>query len=201
MLEFTASGTVSEWTKAINASVTGKIADIAGTLPSAVNITVVSVPPLGLSVLVTATIAVPSSTTAVAVMDALSASLGSAEDASAALGITVESIEEVKLAGVAASSISTEEKGAMALLALLVLLLPMLCMVYVAIQYSGKERKYLSYRFSHTNPFVVVGYMPKERRDALWAEIKAPKVSKLSKSQSTAAVLAEAERRSTTESI
>ena len=201
VLEFTASGTVSEWTKAINASVTGKIADIAGTLPSAVNITVVSVPPLGLSVLVTATIAVPSSTTAVAVMDALSASLGSAEDASAALGITVESIEEVKLAGAAESSISTEEKGAMALLALLVLLLPMLCMVYVAIQYSGKERKYLSYRFSHTNPFVVVGYMPKERRDALWAEIKAPKVSKLSKSQSTAAVLAEAERRSTTESI
>jgi len=198
VLEFTASGSVSDWTKEINASVTRKIADIAGTLPSAVNISVVAG-----SVLVTATIAVPSSTNSTVVMDALSARLGSAADASAALGITVESVPTLRavLADLDGSSISTEEKGAMALLALLVLLPPMLCMVYVAIQYSGKECKYLSYRFSHTNPFIVIGYMPKERREALWAEIKAPKESKFARTQSTEAVLAEADRRSKAESI
>mmetsp|Transcript_47094 Transcript_47094/g.112918 ORF Transcript_47094/g.112918 Transcript_47094/m.112918 type:complete len:138 (-) Transcript_47094:175-588(-) len=136
-------------------------------------------------------------------MVSLSARLGSAADASAALGITVESVPTLRavLADLDGSSISTEEKGAMALLALLVLLPPMLCMVYVAIQYSGKECKYLSYRFSHTNPFIVIGYMPKERREALWAEIKAPKESKFARTQSTEAVLAEADRRSKAESI
>ena len=178
VLEFTASGTVSEWTKAINASVTGKIADIAGTLPSAVNITVVSVPPLGLSVLVTATIAVPSSTTAVAVMDALSASLGSAEDASAALGITVESVPTIRegSSGVKVEDSKTMPMDLLALLiALFVLLPPMLGMAYALIRYRGQECKYLSYRFSHTNGSVNVGYMPKERREALWAEINAGK--------------------------
>ena len=201
VLEFTASGAVRDWTPAINASVTRKIADIAGTFPSAVNITVVFVN--ADSVLVTATIAVPASSNATYVMELLSARLGTAADASAALGITVESEStlraEVKMS--ASSISSSEEEGAMALLALLALLPPMLCMVYVAIQYSGKECKYLSYRFSHTNPFIVVGYMPKERRDALWAEIKAPKASKFAKSQSTEAVLAESERRSKTDSI
>ena len=44
--------------------------------------------------------------------------------------------------------------------------------VYVMMNYRGRECKYLSWRFSHTNPYVVFGYMPKERRDALWQEIQ-----------------------------
>lgn len=64
-------------------------------------------------------------------------------------------------------------------------------MGYVLTRYSGKVPAYFSYRFSHTNPFIVVVYMPKERRDALWAEIKAPKASKFVTSASAEAVAAE----------
>ena len=39
---------------------------------------------------------------------------------------------------------------------------------------DGKRSKYIKYRFSHTNAQINFGYMPKESRDALWAEIKAP---------------------------
>ena len=58
------------------------------------------------------------------------------------------------------------------LFALIVLIFPLIFCVYVMMKYSGQECKYLSWRFSHTNPFVVCGYMPKERRDALWQEIQ-----------------------------
>ena len=85
----------------------------------------------------------------------------------------------------------TEKNGLVGLLALLVLLPPLLCVGYVLTRYSGKVPAYLSYRFSHTNPFIVVGYMPKERRDALWAEIKAPKAPKFVTSASAEAVVAE----------
>ena len=52
------------------------------------------------------------------------------------------------------------------------LIFPLIFCVYVMMNYPGRECKYLSWRFSHTNPFVVFGYMPKERRDALWQEVK-----------------------------
>jgi len=74
------------------------------------------------------------------------------------------------------------------LLLLLLLLIPIFCVVYVLTNYKGNECKYLSWRFSHTNPYVFFGYMPKERRDALWREIKAGKQPQTSiKSESQAA--------------
>jgi len=61
-------------------------------------------------------------------------------------------------------------------LALLVLMIPLcpLCFVaYYKNRYAGRESLYRKWRFSHSNPFFVSGYMPKERRDTLWAQIKA----------------------------
>ena len=168
--EFTASGSVSDWTDDLKAQVAGKIAEIAGS--SDVVIANVTAADDG-GVLVTVTIAVPASD-ADEVMETLTDRLSSAEKATEELGIKVESTEPPRLSD-EETGVTSKEKKQMALLALLVLLCPLLCCVYICVQYDGKVGKYLSWRFSHTNPFVLVGYMPKERRDALWAEIKAPK--------------------------
>ena len=60
--------------------------------------------------------------------------------------------------------------------------LPLLCCfafcINVNMRFSGERRsKYIKWRFSHTNAFITCGYLPKETRDALWAEIQAPKLS------------------------
>ena len=171
--EFTTSGlSVSDWTDDLKAQVASKIAEIAGSSASDVVIANVTAADDG-NVLVTVTIAVPASD-ADEVMKSLTDRLGSAEKAKAELGIEVESTELPRLSD-EETGITSQEKKQMALLALLVLLCPLLCCVYICVQYDGKVGKYLSWRFSHTNPFILVGYMPKERRDALWAEIKAPK--------------------------
>ena len=43
---------------------------------------------------------------------------------------------------------------------------------------ADKRGKYLKYRLSHTNPRIPCGFMPKDARDALWAEIKGSKASR-----------------------
>ena len=60
----------------------------------------------------------------------------------------------------------------------LLLLLPLGFAVYVAVRYHGVELKYLHWRFTHTFACCVFGYMPRERRDALWNEIKLGKGSR-----------------------
>lgn len=180
--EFAASGSVLDWTEAFKGEVAGKIADMLTGVESSDIIITAAADDGG--VLVTVTIAVPASD-ADLVMKELSDSLGSAEKVRDELGVTVESTREPRLA--VDAGVITQEQKQMALLALLVLLLPMLCCVYICVQYDGKVCKYLSWRCSHTNPFVVIGYMPQERRNALWAEIKAPKGSeaeRVSKSDS-----------------
>jgi len=67
-----------------------KIADVAGVHKSLVTIRVTAA-----SVIITATIAVPAATTADQVQTSLSSSLGTADDASAALGITVEEVPTI----------------------------------------------------------------------------------------------------------
>merc|ERR1712194_145481 len=47
--------------------------------------------------------------------------------------------------------------------------------IHVQLNFAeGNRNKYLTYRFSHSNAQINFGYRPKESRDALWAEIKAP---------------------------
>ena len=47
--------------------------------------------------------------------------------------------------------------------------------IHVQLNFAeGNRNKYLTYRFSHSNAQITFGYRPKESRDALWAEIKAP---------------------------
>ena len=84
VLTMTARGSVSDY--ADTSALRGKFATAAGVDAALVTIAVEAG-----SVLITATIAVPTSTTAAAMQASLTASLGTAASASAALGITVES--------------------------------------------------------------------------------------------------------------
>ena len=84
MLTLTASGSVSDYSD--TSDLQARIATAAGVDKSLVTIEVAAA-----SVIITATIAVPASTTAEAVQTSLASTLGTAAAASAALGITVES--------------------------------------------------------------------------------------------------------------
>ena len=84
VLTMTASGSVSDY--ADTSALRGKFATAAGVDAALVTIAVKAG-----SVLITATIAVPTSTTTAAVQASLTATLGTAASASTALGITVES--------------------------------------------------------------------------------------------------------------
>jgi len=90
VLTLTASGSVSDYTDSVKSSLQQKVADAAGVHKSLVTIHVTAA-----SVIITATIAVPASTTADQVQTSLSSSLGTAEDASTALGITVEEVPTI----------------------------------------------------------------------------------------------------------
>jgi len=84
VLKLTASGSVSDYQDTSNLK--QSIATAAGVSASDVTIKVEAA-----SVIITATIKVPASTTSAAVQASLNSELGTAADASAALGITVES--------------------------------------------------------------------------------------------------------------
>merc|ERR1719324_776280 len=68
------------------------------------------------------------------------------------------------------------------LLFLLLLLIPIIWLMYVCIRYRGQERTYFKWRFSHSNPYVMWLYVPKERRDELWAELSGGPVEDRDKS-------------------
>ena len=92
MLTLTASGSVSDYTDSDKSSLQQKVANAAGVDASFVTISVAAA-----SVRITATIGVPASMTADAVRASLSSTLGTAADASEALGITVEEAPTVAL--------------------------------------------------------------------------------------------------------
>jgi hypothetical protein len=197
VLSFTAAGTVDGWTRTDSSQLRRAIAQLAHVPAGAVSIVVAAA-----SVLVTATIAVPPTTTAAAVQTKLASALASKELATAALGITVESDLVITIPTQVENEDSTDQdKDKMYLLVLLLLVPPILCMAYVLVAYNGKEFKYLSYRFSHANPFMRVGYMPKERRDALWAELKAPKASARTSESTNVAGEADSKRNVKTDRI
>ena len=98
----TASGSVSDY--ADISSLQTRIAQLAGVDASFVALRVEAA-----SVLIIATIAVPASTTASAVQSALSSSLSTAEAASSALGITVESLPVITTANTASADLEAEE--------------------------------------------------------------------------------------------
>ena len=88
MLTLTASGSVSDYTD--TSDLQDSIAANAGVDAASVSIHVAAA-----SVIITATIAVPASTTPAAVQATLFSTLGTAASASAALGITVESVPSI----------------------------------------------------------------------------------------------------------
>ena len=90
MLTLTASGDVSDYSD--TSTLQTRVAELAGVDASLVSISVAAA-----SVIITATIAVPASTTASAVQSALASELSSAAAASTALGITVEGTPTVVL--------------------------------------------------------------------------------------------------------
>eukprot|EP00964_Phaeocystis_antarctica_P113761 scaffold77762_cov48-Phaeocystis_antarctica.AAC.7 len=87
VLTLTASGSVSDFSDDDKSSLQQNVATAAGVDKSLVTILVATA-----SVRITATIAVPASTTADAVQTSLSSSLGTADDATTALGVTVEEV-------------------------------------------------------------------------------------------------------------
>ena len=90
MLTLTVSGDVSDY--ADTSKLQQIIAEAAG-----IDVWFVSIRVAAASVLITATVAVPASTTALVVQAALSSSLGTAIAASAALGVPVESTPTIKV--------------------------------------------------------------------------------------------------------
>ena len=90
MLTLTASGSVSDYSNNDKSSLQQGVATAAGVDKSLVTIAITAG-----SVLITATIAVPTSTTAAAMQTSLSSTLNSAADASTALGVTVEAVPTV----------------------------------------------------------------------------------------------------------
>jgi len=92
VLTLTASGSVSDYTDSDKSSLQQKVANAAGVDKSLVTMRVTAA-----SVRIIATIAVPASMAPDAVQASLSSTLGTAADASAALGITVEEAPTVAL--------------------------------------------------------------------------------------------------------
>jgi len=92
MLVLTASGSVSDYSDSAKSSLEQKIGAAAGDdkLPVIIAITAASV-------IITATIAVPASTTAAAVKASLSSTLRTADAASSALGISVEGVPTITI--------------------------------------------------------------------------------------------------------
>ena len=86
VLTLVARGNVDDYSSSQKLELRGKVADAAGVDQSRVTISVKAA-----SVMITASIKVPASTTAAAMQLSLSSSLGTADKASAAFGITVES--------------------------------------------------------------------------------------------------------------
>ena len=91
MLTLTASGSVSDYSD--TSSLQQRVAAAAGIDKSLVTISVAAA-----SVIITASIAVPASTTATAVQTSLSSNLATTEAASNALGVTVESVPTIAMA-------------------------------------------------------------------------------------------------------
>ena len=89
----TASGSVSDFDDAKKTSLESSIAAVAGVDASAVTVAITAG-----SVLITATIAVPASTTVAAVQTSLSSTLGTAAAASTVLGVIVESVPAITVA-------------------------------------------------------------------------------------------------------
>jgi hypothetical protein len=90
LLTVTASGSVSDYSD--TSSLQENIASIAGLDPSHVTIEVAAA-----SVIITATLAVPASTTVLSVQEKLTRVLGTAAKASEALGVTVEGAPTVEI--------------------------------------------------------------------------------------------------------
>ena len=90
MLTLTASGSVSEYSDDDKSSLQQKVASAAGVDRSLVTISVAAA-----SVRITATIAVPASTTADVLQTLLSFSFGTADAASTALGVAVEEVPTI----------------------------------------------------------------------------------------------------------
>ena len=104
MITLMASGSVSDYSDNDKSSWQQKVADAAGVDKSLVTISVAAA-----SVLITATIAVPASMTVDDMQTLLSSSLGTADDASTALGVTVEKVPTIAVdSGIAPDSSSDD---------------------------------------------------------------------------------------------
>ena len=154
VLTLTASGSISDFSANDKSSLQQKVADAAGVDKSLVTIRVAAA-----SVIITATIAVPASTTADAVQTSLSSTLGTAAAASAALGVTVVSIPTIVVVeppGPLQQEGSLEQEGASSDAAITVVLVAGLILMLAAGTYGALVR-YRKKRFKMQPRFMDVG--------------------------------------------
>jgi hypothetical protein len=150
----TASGSVNDFDETKKTSLRTSIAKVGRVDASAVTVTVAAA-----SVLITATIAVPASTTAAAVQTSLSSTLGTAADASAALGVTVLSVPTIVVAeppGSLQDEDSSSLEGASSDTAIAVVLTAGLIVMLAAGTYGAVVR-YRKNRFKMQPRFLDVG--------------------------------------------
>ena len=122
MLTLTASGSVSDYSDNDKSSLQQKVAKAAGVDKSLVTISVAAA-----SVRITATIAVPASKTADQVQTSLSSTLGTTnEDATIALGVTVEEVPTITVEVIASDDSSDSNVPLIAGIAVGVLVLVVL---------------------------------------------------------------------------
>ena len=150
----TVSGSVSDFHETKKTSLRASIAAAAGVDASAVTVTVAAG-----SVLITATIAVPATTTPAAVWTTLSSTLGTAISASTALGIAVVSIPTIVVVeppGSLQQEGSLEQEGASSDAAITVVLVAGLILMLAAGTYGALVR-YRKKRFKMQPRFMDVG--------------------------------------------
>ena len=135
VLRLVASGNVDDYPSSLQSELQRKVATAAGVDQSRVTISVEAA-----SVIIIATITVPASTTAVAMKTTLVSSLGTADKASAALGITVESDPTFEIK-IVSSDKGDEDEGIVGLVVGLLCCLVAICVAASSAVYHCQKRK------------------------------------------------------------
>ena len=135
VLRLVASGNVDDYPSSLQSELQQKVATAAGVDQSRVTISVEAA-----SVIIIATITVPASTTAIAMKTTLFSSLGTADKASAALGITVESDPTFEIK-IVSSDKGDEDEGIVGLVVGLLCCLVAICVAASSVVYHCQKRK------------------------------------------------------------
>ena len=144
MITLTASGSVSDYSDNDKSSLQQKVASAAGVGKSLVTISVAAA-----SVLITATIAVPASMNVDDMQTSLSSSLGTADAASAALGVTVEGVPIIDVESSIAPDSSSDDNNMALIIGMLLAALLLVALLTCAIVLRRRKQRKKWGRVNH----------------------------------------------------